>query len=466
MTPRRLLPFLAVFLVLAAIYFFLEWHRGKVARDEAEAKKIFAVKQPDIATITIKRPAEDIHLVKDGKNWRLDRPIKERADNVTMNSLLASLSQLRLTRNLGPEKDLKPFGLDQPPLIVSFTVGDKSHTLVVGKKSPGEQGYYARRDQDPRVLIIDAAAKESLDRSLSDLRNRALFDFSADKVKVLRVKTGSSQVVLEKKGNSWTWVGRENVKIYPDRLERLLRFLSLARVKEFVPEPQKDPKVYGLAPAVLEITVGTDKGEQHLFLGSRQKDACYARQGDQAPVVLVENLLLDFFTVPLEKVAELQKNLLWQHVRGVFPNYLEDRRLWTGEVKDVAGLTWGPPGKTWTAVKSGDFFKLSGPDKKELRQPAIRLELALLRLRELEAERLLASVNPEDKGKQSLELRDAGGKTLFHLDDIGVLNGQEKVRYVAGAESPKEALVSKPAFDQWQKDMEQFTVPAPSSGSK
>ncbi len=461
MTPRRLLPFLAVFLVLAATYFALEWHRSKVAREAEEAKRIFAVKGPDIAAITIKRANEEIHLIKDGINWRLDSPIKEQADNVAMNSLVAGLSQLRFTRDLGPAKDLKPFGLDQPPLVVTFAAGKKSYTLDVGKKSPGEQGYYVRRDQDPRVLIINTATKESLDRPLSDLRNRALFDFAADQVKTFRVKTGSTQVILEKKGHSWTWVGHEDLKIYPDRLERLLRFLSLARVKEFVPGPIKDLKTYGLAPPVLEITVGTDKGEQHLLLGSRQKDECYARQGDQAPVVLTESLLLDFFTVPLESVAGLKNNPLWENVRGAFPTYLEDHRLWTGEVKDVASLTWGTPEKTWTAAKSGDFFNLTGPDKKEVRQPAIRLELALLKLRELEAETLLTSVNPTEKGKSSLKLRGADGKTLFDLEDLGPAKGQEKIRFTMGAQPPKEALVARTAYDQWQKDMEQFTIPAP-----
>jgi hypothetical protein len=466
MTPRKLLPFLAVFLVLAATYFALEWHRGKVAREEAEAKKIFAVKGPDITAITIKRPSEEIHLVKDGKIWRLDRPITERADNITMNALLASLSQLRLTRDLGPEKDLKPFGLDQPPLVVSFAVGDKSYVLDVGKKSPGEQGYYARRDKDPRVLIIDTATRESLDRPLSDLRNRVLFDFLADQVKILKVKTGSTQVVLEKKGNSWTWVGKADVKIYPDRLARLLRYLSLARVKEFVPGSPKDLKTYGLEPPALEITVGTDKGEQHLFLGSRKKDEVYARQGNQAPVVLTESLLSDFFTVPLESVAGLKQNPAWENVRGLFPIYLEDRRLWTGEVKDVASLTWGTPEKTWTASKSGDFYNLTGPDKKEVRQPAVRLELALLKLRELEAERQLSSVNPGEKAINFLEFRGADGKNLFRLDDLGVVNGQVKVRYTRGAEPPREALVAKTAYDQWQKDMEQFTVAPPSPEKK
>jgi hypothetical protein len=233
-----------------------------------------------------------------------------------------------------------------------------------------------------------------------------------------------------------------------------------------VPGPPKDLKTYGLEPPALEITVGTGKGEQHLFLGSRKKDECYARQGDQAPVVLMESLLLDFFTVPLESVAGLKQNPLWENVRGLFPIYLEDRRLWTGEVKDVASLTWGSPEKTWTAARDGDFYKLTGPDKKEIRQPAIRLELALLKLRELEAERPLSSVNSGEKGKNFLYLRGADGKTLFRLDDLGVVNGQVKVRYTRGAESPREALVAKTAYDQWQKDMEQFTIPPPSPGKK
>jgi hypothetical protein len=466
MTPRRLLPFLAVFLVLAATYFALEWHRGKVAREEEEAKRIFAVKGPDITAITIKQPAAEIHLVRDGRNWRLETPIKEQADSVTMNSLMAGLSQLRFTRDLGKEKDLKPFGLDQPSLVVSFTAGKKSYTLDVGKKSPGEQGYYVRRDQDPRVLIIKTADKESLDRSLTDLRNRALFDFAADQVKSLKVKTGSTQVVLEKKDHSWVWVGHENVKIDKDRLERLLRYLSLARVKEFVPGPVKDLKTYGLAPPAVEITIATDKGEQHLFLGSRKKDECYARQTEQAPVVLTENLLLDFFTVPLENVAGLKNNPLWEHVRGSFPIYLEDHRLWTGEVKDVASLSWGSPEKTWTATKSGDFYKLSGPDKKEVRQPAVRVELALLKFRDLESERQLTSINPAEKAQSSLELRGADGKTLFRLEQLGVANGQIKVRYALGTEPPREALVAKTAYDQWQENLKQLTVPPPSPGKK
>ncbi len=462
MTPRRLLPFLAVFLVLAGSYFFLDWYQNKKAQEKEEAKKIFTVREGDITSITLQHQSEEIRLVREGKDWRLTHPVKDQADGITLNSLLAALASLRLDRDLGPEKDLKPFGLDQPPLVVSFSVGDQPHTLAVGKKIPGGQGYYARRDQAPQVLIIAASSKESLDRPLAALRNRALFDFTLEQVKAFRVKTGGKQVVLEKKGDTWTWAGRENFKIYSDRLERLLRFVSLARVKDFVSDAPKDLGAYGLAPPVLEITVVTDKGEQRLLLGARKKDECYARRGDKAPVVLMEDLLLDLLTSPLESVAALQKNPLWSQIRGSFPQYLEDRRLWTGEVKDVARLTWGPPGKTWMGARDKDFFKFTGPGDKEVRQPATRLEVALLKLRELEVEGSVALSNSAAKVKNSVELQNNEKQTLFRLEELGAAKGQVEVRYSVGEAPPQEAQVSGKAYDQWQKKMEQLTVSPPS----
>jgi len=460
-TPRRLLPFLAVFLVVAAGYFLLEWHQGRKAQEKEEAQKLFSVKDGDITSITLQRSSGEIHLVREGREWRLVQPLKEQADNLTLNSLVSSLTRLRRTRDLGAEPDLKPFGLDKPSLVVSFTAGDKSHNLSVGQKIPGGQGYYVRRDQDPRVLVIPSSSKESLDRGLSDLRNRNLFDFAVDRVQALRVKTPQSQVTLEKKEDQWRLVGRDNFDVRQERLERLLRFVSLARVKEFVADAPQEVSKYGLAPPALAITVVTDKGEQRLWLGSRKKDECYARQGDQGPVVLMESLILDLFTSPLQSVAGLQQNPLWAEVRGSFPQYLEDRRVWTGEVKNVTRFTWGPPGKVWTAVKDKDFFKVTGPDKQEVRQPAIRAELALLQLRELESEGQGASGASEAKVQYSLELQDASGQTIFRLEELGHAEGKVRVRYASENQAPRESLVAPEAYEQWQQDMQQLTTPPP-----
>ncbi|MFW6127342.1 MAG: DUF4340 domain-containing protein [Thermodesulfobacteriota bacterium] len=463
MSPRRLLPFLAVFLVVAAAYIFLEWHQGRQARQQEEARKVFRVEEGDITTITLQRPQEEIQLVREDKDWRLVQPIKEQADRVALNSLASTLARVRRTRDLGAEKDLKPFGLEEPGLKVSFTARDKSHTLSVGQKIPGGEGYYARRDQDPGVLVIPDSSKESLDRRLSDLRNRSLFNFTVEQVKGLRVKTPRIQVTLEKKGEEWQWAGKKNFDVFPERLERLLRFVSLARVKEFVTDEPQDLRQYGLASPGVEITVVTDKGEQRLWLGAREKNQVFARRGEVGPVVLMEDLILDLFVTPLQSVAALQKMPLWSQVRGSFPQYLEDRRIWSGEVKDVTRFTWGPPGKTWTGVRDQDFFKLTGPDGQEVRQPAVRVELALLKLRDLEsAGQATAGEASQAKIQNSLELWDQKGQIIFRLEELGETHGKVKVRYGSGDQATREALVNKKAYEQWQKDMAQLTTPRPS----
>uniref|UniRef100_A0A7C5ALU0 DUF4340 domain-containing protein n=1 Tax=Desulfobacca acetoxidans TaxID=60893 RepID=A0A7C5ALU0_9BACT len=465
MNPRRLLPLLGLFLLLAGAYYVLDWYQAKKSRDQEEANKVFRLKEEEISQILLKREGQEIRLVKEGGDWHLTQPLTERADGVTLSSLLSTLAHLRPDRDLGEQQDLKTFGLEAPSLVLSFKAGEQSHTLALGRKTPGEQGYYARRDEDRRVLVISSSSKESLDRPLSALRDRSVFDFFPDKVKSFKVKRGDILWDLEKTDKGWRWKGRESVKIHAERVERLLRYLSLARVKEFAADSPKDLRPYGLAPPALELTVVTEKGEQALFLGARKKEECYARRGAKGPVFLVEDLLLDFFTSPLESVAGLKSNPQWAHLRGTFPQYLEDRRLWPGEVAKVACFTWGPPGKTWTASKDKDFYQLSGPEQKQLRQPAVRVELALLKLRDLEGEHLGPAASPLPAATYVVDLKDAEGKLLFRLEETGQKTGQSgqvEVNFTLGEEAPKRAVISQEAYRQWQKDLEQLTSPPPS----
>jgi hypothetical protein len=96
-----------------------------------------------------------------------------------------------------------------------------------------------------------------------------------------------------------------------------------------------------------------------------------------------------------------------------------------------------------------------------VRQPALRVELALLKLRDLEFDRLATPVGPEAQGKNLVELRDAKGQTLFRMEELGPADKQVKVRFAAQGAAPREALVSRQAYGQWQKDLEQLTAPPP-----
>ena len=402
MTPRRLIPYVVVFLILAGAYGGLRWRQEQqVARDE-QAKKVFHLQESDLSDLTLVRGKDEVRLVKKDQVWHLTAPLNTKADQTVVDSMLTTLARLRMERDLGAEKDLKPFGLDKPGLVVKFTAQGQPHQLVIGAKVPGDQNYYVLRDQDPHLLTISMGSKDSLDRQLLALRDKTLLPFIMGEVKGLKVKSPKTAAALEKTGpQTWGWVGRPDFRVRGDRVEKLLRDLHIARAKNFLEPPPKKLEALGLVPdRRTEITVATSAGDRTLWLGAKKDDAVYARLGAEGAVVLVDAALAD----------EVDKTLA----------SLEDRRLWSGAIAAVHQVVWGPPGKTWTARKDQESWKITGPDQAATQQPAARLEMALWNFQKLEGEKILPPGDaPKGPPVFGLELLDQAGKPLLHLEEMG-----------------------------------------------
>ena len=117
MTPRRLIPYVLIFLILAGAYAGLRWRQEQqVARDE-QAKKVFLLTEADISDLSLVRGKDEVRLVKKDRVWHLTAPLNTKADQTVVDSMLTTLVRLRQERDLGEEKDLKPYGLDKPGLV-------------------------------------------------------------------------------------------------------------------------------------------------------------------------------------------------------------------------------------------------------------------------------------------------------------------------------------------------------------
>lgn len=446
MTPRRLLPLLAVLALLAAAYFALTWRQDNREKAEQTAKRLFAVKIADITEVTLKKGAQEIHLAKKDQDWHLTKPLNAKADPEAVQGLLSALAYLDRERDLGQEQELKTFGLDNPAFVVSFVAQGKPHTLSLGNQTPGELGYYALKDQERRVLVITPANKESLDRPLAALRDKTLFHFSPAAVQALKIQGLALDLHLKRTGPAaWRWEGWDQVKVRHDRVETLMRGLTLARVKEFSDETPRDLARYGLAPQpALTVTVQSEgKGEESLLIGGQQQEGFFARRGAAGPVFLLD--------------ADLVRRLR----EGAAA--LEDRRLWSGDLTDVHRLAWGHPDKLWNAVKDKDFWKLTGPGQKELRQPAVRLEIALLKLQELEYDRLLPERSPIIEPPFLVQVMDGAGKMLFRLEETSKEKSLVAVRLERNGKH-ENALITQISYEQFQGDLNRLTQIPQESG--
>ena len=122
-------------------------------------------------------------------------------------------------------------------------------------------------------------------------------------------------------------------------------------------------------------------------------------------------------------------------------------------------MIWGPPGKTWQGVKEKDSWQITGPGKKTFKQPAVRLEVGLWKLQTLEMTKSASPPKTQGKPLYVLELKDASGKSLFRLEELGQGKKKEVLVRVKRGDQTATGLIAPKAYQAWQQEMERLTQP-------
>ncbi len=296
MRAQKLIIYLAVLVLVAGAYFYSESRHSQKQDQEKEAKQVFKVNVADIKALTLKNDKGQIDLeripepekpstpppsatptpISPAGEWRLTKPIAARADELTINSLLTGLADLKRQRHLDevPADTIKEFGLDKPLFTLEFQASGQDHQLRFGHKAPGQQSFYAQKDTDPQILLIRVADKETLDRSLTDLRSKKIFSLTPEKVTEIRLIRNDNRLILRKNEPSgWALENNPAITLRTDRINALLNEISGAKALEFVAEKADDLKKYGLVPSpALRLTLLAGTQEETLLFGSKQGD--------------------------------------------------------------------------------------------------------------------------------------------------------------------------------------------------
>ena len=111
---NRWLLNLALLAFIVALALLVKYQPGKrVEEKDHSGPPLTAMAADDIQRIRLERPQQEaVVLVRDGVEWRLQAPIKARADRFRVDGLL-QLAGVR-TEGKVPADDLKKFGLDRP----------------------------------------------------------------------------------------------------------------------------------------------------------------------------------------------------------------------------------------------------------------------------------------------------------------------------------------------------------------
>ena len=232
----------ALAVLLGALY----WSNHRKASEDTTVKaspdapvKILSLNQADIIRLRIHRKDQpQMDLARDDSGvWQITAPQTLAADQEAVSSVLSTLSPLNSARLLEEKApDLAPYGLITPGLELEISLkGNKTQKLLIGDQTPSGNACYAMLVGDPRLFTLASYNKTSLDKTVSDLRDKRLLaaDFdTVSQIELIGQRPGKKQdITFARNKDAWQILKPKPWRADSDHLDDLIRALRDAKME-------------------------------------------------------------------------------------------------------------------------------------------------------------------------------------------------------------------------------------------
>lgn len=322
-------------------YWFVYSKQPKEEAKKSDEKKIFILKDQKIRSLAIRGVVlnclslqEGLCKTEDSSKWELTLPLKTKADDNTINSLLKNFSGISSSETIDlstetPEKRqilLKDYGLsseqrknpDTRKIRITLEDG-QSFTAYFGGKHPIIEGVFTLLEtttpDENRVLIVPDWQISVFDQKTSYFRDKKLFaiaDREVGEFTILQSRkiTGKLQGLKDEATQKWTLVsGGRKLAGDQDGIEGVISGAVFLSAKDYISEKKdsSDGKaaLAGLHPIFdLELKTKTVRKRLRIF---EKKKAYFGTLEDQDPIFEIDSLAFDKLNKPLEelRVAKL-----------------------------------------------------------------------------------------------------------------------------------------------------------------
>lgn len=275
-------------------------------------RRVLPFEREEARKLALKYDGKRFVLVGGGEEWELEEPVKLRADNSTVRSLLSRLRTERARKFVvehTTEEDLRTYGLDRPSVEVTVWLGEEraQKTLKVGKREG--RRYYAKDVSRDPVFMVDSSFVSYLKKDLMNLRDKHVVRFDRDQVDRIELAYGDSVVACEKDTASGDWYLKrpKEGKMKTWRANRILSDIKFLQAKEFLGKPE-DLKPYGLdSPRIVAKLWHGEELLAKLSIGGHKDDKVYVL-GEE--VCLVDSTIVEDLSPSLEELLEEESEAL------------------------------------------------------------------------------------------------------------------------------------------------------------
>ena len=356
MKRNTLILVLLAAVAAAAVYYF-EIKPGK-PRDEKPdtSKPAFTFTRDDVSSITLTRGSESVTIEqKDGK-WTITQPVTAQANQSTVDSLVSSLTSAKIERSISASpEEIKSFGLEQPAVAIEIKLkSGETEEMKLGAKDFSGLSVYAQIAASNEVALVPASVLTNSDKSLNDLRDKAILGVSQFDIKSISLANENGQISLVKDGGQWSLKKPYDASVEESEMNSFLREVTSAEAEEFVSDKPEELAKYGLDKPKINLTTQLNDGSEKTLSVGAKDDSHYAKASPRPEVVKISSTLYEKLNI---KPAELRSKEMFK---------LDKDNLSKIEIKN--------PNLRLVAEKSGDKWAIKEPaDKKDKDAPTFKV---------------------------------------------------------------------------------------------
>ena len=286
-SSKKLLIALVVFCGLLALAIFT--HRSPYTeKTDVTLPKLAAVAKDAVDKVELTYKGETLTFEKKGGDWFIVKPKEYKADATFATSVVEKLTDLKLVREAGQNKDKhKTFEIDAEGgvTLVALSKGAQLLKLIVGKNSSDFQGTFIRLPDSDTVYVSATAIAGTLKRSLKEWRDKTILGaLKAEDLAAVSFANGAESFGFVKKEGAKpekdaaqaapaeaTWepaTPEPGFKLDKTRLDTTLRVLAGLQWND-INEDAKELGPYGLDAPTRSVSVTTTQGTTiKLLLGT------------------------------------------------------------------------------------------------------------------------------------------------------------------------------------------------------
>lgn len=245
--------------------------------DTLRDKRLITLDPEKITSVSYTSNSENIQFARNAGGWQIVKPRPLRADNFSVGEFVRSAADARMDLSPSPGSLSPAAEFAQAALVanITFTAGKNTQSLEVRKNN---DGCYARSSVVPGIYKVDSDMSWELGKTLTDFRNRKLFDFGYQDPNQITIHQGAQSWYFTRSGSTW-WSGGK--KMDAAAVEALVDKLRDLQASSFVGS--------GFTKPIFEadVTSGNGKQTEKVFIAKSVGD--YIAKRDGSPTLYLIN---------------------------------------------------------------------------------------------------------------------------------------------------------------------------------